>query len=158
MKIKKRQHRQHGRRTRIWAHYILCDCSGSLCRSHWGRWLRSFALCCRKTLMDCIYSRCAWRRCWNSTYRAIFRKFVRRMENQLNLYGCLIYFIHCVENRMDTRLIEKTVLSGSLLYALYITVSCPCKTMYSCHYWPLVISAGIPIVYCVAINSPPTTE
>jgi hypothetical protein len=53
---------------------------------------------------------------------------------------------------VDRRVIERVVLSSSLLFATFITITCPCEVMYSCHYWPLVVSAGIPIAYAVVIN------
>ena len=34
---------------------------------------------------------------------------------------------------MNERIIGKTILSLILLYMLYIAITCPCKTLYSCH-------------------------
>lgn len=48
--------------------------------------------------------------------------------------------------------IERYAICGSLLYATYITITCPCDPLLVCHKTQFLLSVGLPLGY-IAVKS-----
>lgn len=48
--------------------------------------------------------------------------------------------------------IERYAITGSLLYASYITFTCPCDPLLECHKVEFLLSVGLPLTYIVFKN------
>lgn len=53
---------------------------------------------------------------------------------------------------MKTLEIERYAISGSLLYATYITITCPCDPLLVCHKTQFLLAVGLPLGY-IAVKS-----
>jgi hypothetical protein len=47
----------------------------------------------------------------------------------------------------------RVALTGSLLYAAYTAWTCPCERACECKLTSFMLSAGLPLVYVVMVNS-----
>jgi hypothetical protein len=43
--------------------------------------------------------------------------------------------------------VERLAITGSLLYASYITFTCPCEPLLGCHKAEFMLSVGLPLGY-----------